>query len=106
MVTIEKSKNSKDRKVRVMFTMPAMEDCDCLYLVGRFYNWNESIYRMQRRDNGTWELTLELEFGRQFQYCFRTNNGEWLKDPSVPDARHVFGSEISLESTLAGTFLN
>ena len=88
MVTIQKSKDGKDSKVRVTFTMPAPHDCDCLYLVGSFYPWNESIYRMQRADDGTWEVTLELAEDCKFQYCFRTNNGEWLKDPSAPDARH------------------
>ena len=106
MVTIQKSKHSKAIKVRVTFTMPAMDDCDCLYLVGRFYAWNESIYQMQRADDGTWKLTLDLELGHRFQYCFRTNNGEWLKDPSAPDARHLFGSEISLSSTLDAMSLN
>jgi hypothetical protein len=96
MVTIQKSKDGKDSKVRVTFTMPAPHDCDCLYLVGSFYPWNESIYRMQRADDGMWEVTLELAEDCKFQYCFRTNNGEWLKDPSAPDARHQFGSEISL----------
>lgn len=106
MVIIETSKNSKDRKVRVTFTMPAVDGCDCLYLVGRFYAWNESIYRMQRADDGTWELTLELELDHKFQYCFRTNDGEWLKDPTAPAARHLFGSEISLGSTFDTMFLN
>ena len=106
MVTIQKSKNSKDNKVRVTFTMPAVDGCDCLYLVGRFYSWNESIYRMQRAEDGTWELALELELGHKFQYCFRTNDGEWLKDPFAPDARHLFGSEISLGNTLDAMFLN
>ena len=98
MVIIQKSKYGKASKVRVPFTMPSPEDCDCLYLVGRFYPWNESIYRMQRADDGTWELTLELAGDCKFQYCFRTNNGEWLKDPCAPDARRRFGSEISLAS--------
>lgn len=106
MVTIEKSENNKDSKVHVTFKMPAMDGCDCLYLVGRFYPWNESIYRMQRADDGTWELTIELDLGRKIQYCFRTNNGEWLKDPSAPDARHLFASEIPLGSTSAVTLLN
>lgn len=84
MVTIEKSKDSKNRKVRVTFTMSPMDGCDCLYLVGRFYPWNESIYRMQRTDDGTWQLTLELEADREFQYRFRTNDGTWLTDPAAP----------------------
>ena len=84
MVTIHKSKNRKDNKVRVTFTMPAVDGCDCLYLVGRFYPWNESTYRMQRADDGTWSLSLELESDHEFQYRFRTNEGSWLEDDVSP----------------------
>jgi 1,4-alpha-glucan branching enzyme len=86
MVTIQKTTKRKDGKVRVTLTMPAMNGCAYLYLVGRFNEWNESVYRMQQADDGTWSLTLELESGREFQYCFRTDDGTWLNDPSVPHA--------------------
>jgi hypothetical protein len=90
MVTIQKNTKRKDSKVRVTFTMPAMDGCRCLYLVGWFSEWNESVYRMQRTDMGTWSLTLELEPGCEFQYRFRTNDGTWLNDPSAPPAFHPF----------------
>lgn len=89
MVMIQKSTKGKGGKVRVVFTMPAMEDCDCLYLVGRFSEWNESVYRMQRAGDGTWSLTLELEPEHEFQYRFRTSDGKWLEDrPQI--SRSVF----------------
>ena len=107
MVTIQKNTKEKDSKVRVTFAMPANVDpCSCLYLVGRFNEWTESVYRMQRADDGTWSLTLELESGCEFQYCFRTDDGRWLNDPSSPHALHPFGSEISLGSTSVATLLN
>ena len=103
MITIQKS---KDNKVLVTFTMPPIDGCDCLYLVGKFYDWNESVYRMQRAEDGVWSLTLELEPDHKFQYCFRTNDGEWLKDPSPSDARHRLGSEISLDRASIVALLN
>ncbi len=107
MVIIQKSTKSKENKVRVTFAMPAIIDgCGCLYLVGRFNEWNESVYRMQRADDGTWSLTLELETDREFQYRFRTNDGTWLNDRPAPHARHPFESETSLVSTSAATLLN
>jgi hypothetical protein len=57
MVTKQKI---KQRKIRVLFAMPAIDDCNCLYLVGTFNGWNESVYRMQRAEDGTWQLALEL----------------------------------------------
>lgn len=72
-------------KTRFTFTMPAIEGCSCLYLVGRFNELNESVYRMQRANDGTWSLTLELEEGPEFQYRFRTSDGRWLEDhPRIP----------------------
>jgi 1,4-alpha-glucan branching enzyme len=103
MVTIQKITKRKGNKVQVTFTMPSMDGCSCLYLVGRFNEWNESVYRMERTDKGTWSLTLELEPGREFQYRFRTNDGAWLNDPAsrAPSSR----SESSIISTFAATFL-
>ena len=106
MVTTQKSTKSKGSKVRVTFTIAAIDGCSCLYLVGRFNEWNESVYRMQRANDGMWSLTLELESGRKFQYGFRTNDGTWLKDPTAPHACRPFESETSLVSTSAATLLN
>lgn len=90
MITIQKITERTNDRVRVIFTMPAMEGCGCLYLVGWFEEWNESVYRMQRADDGTWSLTLELEPSCEYQYCFRTDDGAWLYDPDVPRAPHPF----------------
>lgn len=105
MVTIQKLTKRKDGKVRVTFAMPAIDGCGCLYLVGRFNDWNESVYRMQCSDDGTWSLTLELEPRRKFQYHYRTSDGTWLDDYSALPARNPFGSENSLVSTSAATLL-
>ena len=93
MVTIQESNG---RKLRVTFTMPAIDRCNCLYLVGEFHGWNESVYQMQRDAYGTWSVTLELESGQEFRYRFRTCDGEWLDDPAVS---HPFGSENSIINT-------
>jgi hypothetical protein len=103
MITIQKSNNSK---VRLTFTMPAIGGCNCLYLVGEFYGWNESVYLMQRADDGTWSRTLELESDREVQYRFRTNDGRWLNDSSSPRALQPIESEISLARPADAMVLN
>ena len=80
MVMKEQRNKKKNGKVRMTFVMPALEGCHCLYLVGKFDEWNESVYRMQRADDGTWFLVLELESGREYQYGYRTDNGIWHND--------------------------
>lgn len=84
MITVQEINERTNDKVRVTFTMPALDGCGCLYLVGWFDEWNESVYRMQRADDGTWFLILELEPGCEYLYCFRTNDGTWVYDPDMP----------------------
>ena len=106
MVTIHKITEKKNGKVRVTFAMPRIEGCGCLYLVGKFEEWNESVYCMQCEDDGTWSLTLELEPGHEYQYRFRTLDGRWLSDPTPFPAPVAFRSEGSFVTTSAMTTLS
>jgi 1,4-alpha-glucan branching enzyme len=72
-----------NNKVLITFVMPAIDNCACLYLVGKFGDWNESVYRMQRADDGTWFLALELESDCDYQYRYRTDKGDWYDDPAI-----------------------
>ncbi len=81
MVTKQNINKGKSQKLRVTFVMPAINGCECLYLVGKFDEWPESVYRMQRADDGTWSLVLELECGREYQYRYRTDTGTWHASP-------------------------
>ena len=95
MITIHQSANGQNGKVRVTFSMPAMDCRDCLYLVGWFDESDESVYRMERTADGDWSLTLELEPGCEYQYRFRTGDGDWLNDPSAPVAPPHLGLNTS-----------
>lgn len=102
MVTVHKITQRMHGKIRVTFLVPAMEGCGCLYLVGKFDEWNhESVYRMQCAEDGTWSLTLELEPGRDYQYRFRTLDGRWLSDPTAFPAPIVSRPEESFVNTPA-----
>lgn len=96
-----KSKRNERRrdKVRVTFTVPAIDGCDRIYLVGDFNNWNKTDHPMQTSEDGAWSLTLDLEPGREYQYRFRTSDDAWLNDPAAPCAPNPFGSENSVVST-------
>ena len=83
MVTKHKINKNKNRKVRVLFTMPALESCNSLYLVGRFNEGYESVYRMQHAEDGTWWLALELDSDRDYQYRYRSDTGTWYDDPAA-----------------------
>ncbi len=71
-------------KVLITFMMPAIDNCSCLYLVGKFSDeWNESVYRMQRAEDGTWWVSLELDSDCNYQYRYRTDKGTWYDDPVI-----------------------
>ena len=95
MITIHRSTKGQNGKVRVTFSMPAIDGGDSLYLVGWFDEWDESVYRMERTAGGYWSLTLELEPGCEYQYRFRTGDGSWLNDPSAPVAPAHLGLNTS-----------
>ena len=93
MIKVQKLTERKNDLVRVTFAMPAMDNCGCLYLVGWFEEWHESVYRMERADDGLWSLTLELEPGCEYLYCFRTDDGTWVYDPDMPRVLDRFGAK-------------
>lgn len=93
------TKQDAEGKVRVTFTLPAIEGCEGLCLAGEFNEWNEASHPMQHNEDGSWTLTLELEPGReyQFRYC---GGGVWHNDPAA-DAHmpNPYGSENSVVRT-------
>ncbi len=95
MITMQNITEGMNDKVLVLFTMTATDGCGCLYLVGWFDEWSESVYRMRCTDNRTWFLMLELEPGCEYHYCFRTDDGTWLYDPDTPRTPYPYGSKNS-----------
>ncbi len=84
-------------RVHVTFSMPAIEGCEGLYLVGDFNIWNETAHPMQRNEDGTWTLALELAPGREYQFRYRTDTGAWLNDPAADAyAPNPYGSNNSI----------
>jgi hypothetical protein len=95
LFTIEDRGNGGGDKVRVTFAAPPIEGCKSLYLVGWFDEWKESAFPMQLHEDGSWELTLELDRGCEYLYRFRTEDGTWLRDPSIPAGSALFGLNTS-----------
>lgn len=93
-------KHEADGRVSVTFSMPAIEGCDCLFLVGDFNAWNVAAHPMQHNEDGTWALTLELESGREYQYRYYAADGIWHND-SAADAYipNSHGSDNSVVRT-------
>ncbi|HET7088996.1 MAG TPA: isoamylase early set domain-containing protein [Anaerolineae bacterium] len=97
MLTKRKLKN----KVRVTFTLPAREGEESICLVGDFNNWEECVTSMARNKDGDWQVKLDLEPNREYQYRYLVNERTWRNDPAADDyVRNPFGSDNSLVSTV------
>ena len=92
-------------KVKVVFSMPALEGVTALFLVGSFNDWNDTATPMVLGADGGWSAALTLDAGWAYQYRFRDQDGgwhnDWAADSYLPNE---FGSENSVvDLTEAGS---
>jgi 1,4-alpha-glucan branching enzyme len=84
-------------KVKVIFSMPALEGVTALFLVGSFNDWSNTATPLVHGADGGWSVALTLEAGWAYQYRFRDQDGswhnDWAADSYVPNE---FGSENSV----------
>ena len=87
----------KDGKVRVTFSMPPVDGCDSLSLVGDFNDWNETATPMERQLDGSWTVKLDLAANRHYHYRYLANRSEWHNDWAADEyAVNPFGSDNSV----------
>ena len=96
----ENNHKKKNGKVAVTFSMPTIEGCENLCLVGDFNEWNPTVHVMRRNDDGLWSLTVELEPEREYQFRYCGGEGLWHNDPAA-DAYvpNPYGSDNSVVRT-------
>ena len=84
-------------KVKVTFSMPALEGVTTLYLVGSFNDWSDTATPMVHGADGGWSAAITLDAGWAYQYRFRDQDGgwhnDWAADSYVPNE---FASENSV----------
>ena len=84
-------------KVKVTFSMPAMEGVTALFLTGSFNDWSDPGLPLVCGADGGWSAALTLDAGWAYQYRFRDQDGgwhnDWAADAYVPNE---FGSENSV----------
>lgn len=81
MKPVKKYLKSKP-KCQVMFTLPneAAKFAESVHIVGEFNNWDTSSHPMKRQKNGDWEITVDLDTDRQYQYRFLIDGHKWEND--------------------------
>jgi 1,4-alpha-glucan branching enzyme len=84
-------------KVRVTFSMPALDDVGQLYLAGEFNEWSETATPMTKAEDGSWSVALTLDSNREYQYRYLADGHTWLNDWDADSyTRNNFGSDNSV----------
>ena len=86
---------ASEQVVRVHLTLQAPAAAQ-VAVVGDWNGWNPKAQPMKRQD-GKWEIILDLERGRSYQYQFLIDGKEWIPDPNnLVKVDNGFGGKNSL----------
>ncbi|HUT15667.1 MAG TPA: isoamylase early set domain-containing protein [Anaerolineae bacterium] len=78
---ITKNTGNKPDTVLVTFQLPASIWAETVHLVGDFNGWNRSSHVLTRsKDDEAWQITLELEKGRVYQFRYLVDGTNWQND--------------------------
>lgn len=88
-------KTSRDTKIRgvnypvihgngIVFKVHAPEAL-FVTIAGQFNGWNPQATPMEKKDDGNWEISLELTKGQRHRYKYIID-GIWIPDPDNPDS--------------------
>lgn len=68
-----------DKKVAVLFRLPAAIWADSITLVGDFNGWNTSATPMRQSEN-YWEAQLTLAAGKTYYYAYLVDGVDWCTE--------------------------
>jgi 1,4-alpha-glucan branching enzyme len=84
--------------VSVTFSLPGAEAAT-VHVMGDFNDWRP-VHAMRRTRDGPWELTLELEPGREYQFKYLADETVWINDPDADKSvANPYGGENSVVAT-------
>ncbi|MGB4843770.1 MAG: glycoside hydrolase family 13 [Ferruginibacter sp.] len=84
-------------KTKVIFTLPAANliGADGCVLLGEFNNWNlEEGHYLTKQADGSMQVEVELEAGKEYQYRYLLSNGRWVNDNSEKVVSDVLGFPV------------
>src|SRR3954465_16019759 len=83
--------------VEVTFEVHPALNAQRANLCGDFNDWNNDANPMQRRDDGGFTVTLQLEPGRSYRFRYLLDGERWENDWAADDyVRNEYGGDDSL----------
>ncbi|MGD0211565.1 MAG: isoamylase early set domain-containing protein [Desulfomonilia bacterium] len=67
---------------KVTFTLPKdiAGSAGSVYIVGEFNGWDANSHPMKLQKDGSFNLSINLEKGREYQYRYLLNGSSWEND--------------------------
>lgn len=98
---IVKRAGSRPNTVRIVFQLPSATLASIVHIVGDFNNWDRRSHPLVRNsDQAPWEIIIELERGKAYQFRYLIDGklwqNDWRADRYVPNP---FGGENSVVQT-------
>jgi 1,4-alpha-glucan branching enzyme len=82
--------NKKSCKVTFSLPKEATQHAKIVHLVGEFNNWDITATPMKKMKNGSFQVSLQLNAGRSYQFRYlideKTWENDWNADQYVPSA--------------------
>lgn len=78
----------------VSFSLAAPE-AESVSLVGDFNDWDPGAAKMTK-ENGIWQIKVELKKGQVYMYKYVIDGEEWITDPNALNVDDGFGGENSI----------
>lgn len=86
--------------IAVTFVFPAAAGATSVCLVGEFNHWSPDEHPMDRQNDESFSITIELTTGRRYQYRYLVDGEEWendwAADAYVPNEYGGNNSQIDL----------
>lgn len=94
---MKKTYSENKTTCEVTFELPPEVQAQTAQICGEFNGWDQEANPMERQDDGSFTLTLELSSGRSYQFRYLLDEthweNDWAADTYVPN---LFGGEDSV----------
>jgi 1,4-alpha-glucan branching enzyme len=93
-------KRSAERgdKLLVMFEIPGSVWAERIHLVGDFNGWDQESLPLRLTRQGTWQIEVELDSGREYRFRYLIDGEGWGSDWHAD--RHVLGADGLYDSVV------
>lgn len=87
---------------KVTFQLPKDIEAKQAAVAGDFNNWDTSANSL-KKVKGVWKTTIDLEQGKEYQFRYSVNDGEWHNDEA---ADKYVPNNVDGDNSVVATYQN